>query len=273
MKKDDYDFIAWCRCATHLIRYGPDRRAVADELQAHLQDHRDDLMSRGMAQEDAARNALESMGSAEEIAPQLAAVHKPFWGYFLRVNLILLIALFCLCLIPLWNYAANLQLYEKPNVREFDVYSSTSYGGSTGRTLHHLSQPHVSFSSDGSTFTVTDAVVFTEISPGDGVEHTQLHILIRQSSLLPYREHGQFFRYGSISDTFLARDSLGNTYCQSGSGLPCLNTVGKQSGIFTFTHECWINDFPADAQWVDICYERDGRSCTLRVHLTGGDRE
>jgi hypothetical protein len=42
------------------------------------------------------------------------------------------------------------------------------------------------------------------------------------------------------------------------------------SGIFRQTHECWINDFPADAKWVEFCYERDGRSFSLRIDLTGG---
>ena len=48
MDKNTNPFILWCISATSLIRYGPDRHAVSDELLAHLHDHYDALIEQGM---------------------------------------------------------------------------------------------------------------------------------------------------------------------------------------------------------------------------------
>lgn len=273
----NFRLIQWCEVATASIRFTPDRRKITAELMAHLEDHRDALMARGMDEKEATGKALESMGDAKEIAPQLAAIHKPFWGYFLRVSQVLLVILLVLSLKPLWDYATDLNFYDKPNIsHDFDIYAEASYGGDTGRTLLHLSQPDVSFSADGSIFTVTDAAVYTNYSDPDGRDIARLYVLIRQTSLLPRSEHEGYLNWypHAISTWFSARDSLGNTY----EGLqnhytpegPWMGSTGVQSGIFTYTHECWITDFPADAEWVEIFYERDGRSYSMYIDLTGG---
>lgn len=77
---------SWCHAATILIRFGPDRKAVYNELLAHLEERRDAFMEQGLNEREASTKALEAMGDAYEIAPQLAAIHRPFWGYFLRVS-------------------------------------------------------------------------------------------------------------------------------------------------------------------------------------------
>ncbi len=267
-----FRLIQWCEIATCRISFGPDRRKVADELMGHLEDRRDALMAQGMDERTATDQALESMGDAKEIAPQLGALHKPFWGYVLRISKILLIILLCLSLNPIRKYVKNLDLDNNVSYRDFAVFDPASYGGDTGRTLHHLSQPELSFSTDGSHFTLTDACVFSNNSS----DFTQLYIRIQQTTLLPQTEHKEYFTYFRITSFFTARDSLGNEYpCYwdgTGGENPYLLSGGAQTGLFTYTHECWINNFPAEAEWVDICYERDGRSFSLRVYLTGGGR-
>lgn len=264
----------WCQEATEQISFGPDRKAVYAELLSHLEDRRDALMDKGMDEKEATGKALESMGNAWEIAPQLAAIHRPFWGYFLRVSQILLVILLVLGLIPVWNCFKALDLQDRPSLRKFEIYDSASYGGDTGRTLLHLSQPEVSFSSDGSTFTLTDAALITQTTTDGTVTKPQLYVLIRQTSPYPWTERDKHFSFSYISGWFSARDSLGNTYegwmdkHEPQDHLMYSETV--QSGLFTYTHECWINDFPADAEWVEICYERDGRNYRLYVDLTGG---
>lgn len=276
MKKHEFNFQLWCRVATRKILYKPDREQVYRELHGHLEDAYDACIAKGMTPEEAEAKVLETMGRAEDIAPQLAAIHKPFWGFVLQISQLLLIVLLCLSILPLWNYATDLNLGVR-NLRDFELYDSASYGGETGRTLHHLSQPDVSFSSDGNRFTLTNAVLFTADKEDGTQGSTQLYVRIRQTSLLPWAEHQSFLRryHETIICHFHARDSLGNVYdgnwLQSDPDLDYMYSRGMQSGIFTYTHECWINDFPADAQWVEICYERDGRSFALRVDLAGGD--
>lgn len=274
---NETNFTRWCREATWRIRYGPDRAEVYQELMDHLRDHRDALMAQGAAEEDAAAQAVEAMGSAKEIALELEKIHKPFWGYCLQVCKLILVILLCLCVIPIWDYAAHLDIGTYSHY-SFDIYDSTSYGGDTGRQLLHLSKPGVSFSSDGNIFVLTDAAIFAVNSQGDGQEKPRLYVQIRQSSLLPWTEHQTYYDFFPISARFSARDSLGNYYpCyseQHSCDAPHVNAMGRQSGIFSYTHTCWINDFHgADAEWVDICYERDGRSYTLRIDLMGGDQE
>lgn len=269
--------IQWCNRATAFIAFVPDRKAVSRELLAHLEDRRDALMAQGMDEKEATEKALEAMGSAEELAPQLAAIHRPFWGYVLRVSQILLVILLVLSLKPLWDYATDLNFYDKPRAyHSFEVYDSASYGGDTGRDLLHLSQPDVSFSADGSTFTLTDAAIYTEYSDHYQKDVTRLYVLIRQRSLLPWSEHESYRSplAFEICGWFSARDSLGNIYAgwldDYAADDHLMYSSGVQSGIFTYTHECWINDFPAETEWVEICYERDGRSYTLHIDLTGG---
>lgn len=268
--------IQWCEKATCRISFGPDRRKVTDELMGHLEDRRDALMAQGMDERTATDQALEAMGDAKQIAPQLGALHKPFWGYALQVSKILLIILLCLSLNPIRKYVNNLYLDGPVSYLKFDVFDPASYGGDTGRTLLHLSKPEFSFSSDGSRFTLTDACVFSQDSEYYGPDFTQLYVRIEQTSLLPQTEHKEYFPHFQIASYFTAKDSLGNEYpCYwdgTGGDAPFFIAGGAQTGVFTYTHECWINQFPSEAEWVDICYERDGRSFSLRVYLTGGDR-
>ena len=39
-------FNQWCRNATRLIRFGPDKEAVAQELRGHMEDHYDALIEK-----------------------------------------------------------------------------------------------------------------------------------------------------------------------------------------------------------------------------------
>lgn len=234
-----------------------------------MEDLYEHQLSKGLTPAEAADKACEAMGSASQIAPKLAAIHRPFWGYLLRASRIALIVLLCLSVLPIWQYFSGLNLQE-PKYQDYDVFNVQSYGGETGRTLHHFSQPELSFSTDGSTFTLTDAVVYTDHAR----DRTYLYVLIEQTNPMPWSEHDEYFYYFTISGWFTARDSLGNTYCSYMSDFSPNDKLfipgGSQTGIFTYTHMCWINDFPADAKWVEICYQRDGRDFSMRIDLTGG---
>lgn len=271
-------FTQWCTEATNLIKFGPDRDAVSAELYAHLTDHFDALVEQGVPEEEARAQALEAMGSAKEIAPQLAAIHAPFWGYVLRISRIAMIILLCLCVLPVWNYLSDLRFGVR-NYRDFALFDAASYGGESGRELHYLSSPGTSFQTDGNTFTLTDAVIFTETT-ADGTEKTRFYFRLAQTSLLPWSEQEDYFglysNRANIGSTIYVVDSLGNTYSSYQEGYPDNESVvpnGGQTGIFTYTHECWINDFQGvDAKWVAICYTRDGRDYSVMIDLTGGGR-
>lgn len=271
------NFNIWCEKATRLIRFWPDRRKVADELFAHLEDSRDALMAQGMDEKEAYAKAVEAMGSADDIAPQLAALHKPFWGYFLRASQILLVIIVVISLIPIWNYFTKICHFGYPtSYLPFAVFSTASYGEDTGRTLHHLSTPNVTVTADGYRFTVTDAAVYSAYSESTGTEITHLCLFLNQRSLLPWTETEGYYNtvaFTSACREFTARDSLGNFYYSNTTAYqedPVVGVWTTQTGVFSATHQFRINNFPKEAEWVELCYERDGRRLYLHIDLTGG---
>ena len=263
-------FDHWCRSATRLIRFRSDKEAVAHELRSHMEDHYDALIEKGLSHEEATDQVVAAMGDDNVIAPQLAAIHTPFWGYFLRVCKVAILVLLILSLIPVWNYATDLNLRDKPNqYPAFEIYKEASYGGDTGRTLLHLS-----FSADGNTFTVTDVAVFRETLQDGSQSDPRLFFLMRQTGSLPWSEKKGYFQSLNIPHWFFLRDDLGNEhkgYMVSEPGEGSIYIDGVQSGIFTYTHQIGIFTFPPEAKWVELCYERDGRSYCLRIPLKGVD--
>ena len=260
----------WCKTATEQIRFGPDRRRVAEELRNHLEDHRMSLIEQGMDQQEANLQALEAMGSAEELAPQLAAIHKPFWGRVIRICRILLVPLLVFSIFPMINYYGRSLAYSAPDLEE--LYPD-SYVEENGLTVQHLSPAKVSFSSDGSTFTVTDAMILT-----DQYGNTELQILVEQRCLLPSLEQVEYMmRYIPITEWFYVTDSAGTQYVPYHADRYSDNTFLSKDlrfGLFSCTMRYRIFDFvPDNVQWVDLSYARDGRSYTLRVDLTGGAAE
>ena len=83
MKREKSGALSWLDTASGKVRFPPDRKAVREELRAHLEDKADDLqriypdLSRGEAE----RMAIEQMGDAGEIGDALAALHHPLLGY------------------------------------------------------------------------------------------------------------------------------------------------------------------------------------------------
>ena len=82
----------WLDKATEGIRFGPDRKAVRAELDAHLDDKIQDLQRifPDLSAWEATQMALSGMGDPEEIGRELAKLHKPWLGYLWRASQITL---------------------------------------------------------------------------------------------------------------------------------------------------------------------------------------
>ena len=63
------------------VRFWPDRAAIARELDAHYEDHVNDLERFGFAHELAQERALNAMGDAEEVGRAMDKAHKPGLGW------------------------------------------------------------------------------------------------------------------------------------------------------------------------------------------------
>lgn len=78
----------WLDKATAGIRFGPDRRAVSEELAAHLEDKAAGLrrIFPDMTEEEVWERATSEMGDPAEIGKALARLHKPWLGYLWRAS-------------------------------------------------------------------------------------------------------------------------------------------------------------------------------------------
>lgn len=265
---DKYEFKCWAEKAVSGIIFPPDRESVCRELMDHMEDHYDYLLEEGLDDDTARKKAVEAMGDAYEIAPQLAAIHRPFWGYFLRATRVILVIALVITLIPFgihaWNTDYGLPVSHWPDGH---VLSMSTYGEDTGRTLLFLSSPNVTQRSDGYTFTLTHAVHWRN----EEYDNSVFLVYMKESHPLPWAQHG------AAGEWFWAEDSLGNVYecyCDHhpDEDTPVLSVWGNETGPFSYTYALWPStDVPEDAQWLDIRYTRDGRNLVWRIDLTGGD--
>lgn len=246
-------FDDWCRKATAKIRYGPDRRAVEKELKAHLEDRYDELTAQGLSFEEATVKALESMGSAAEIAPQLGAIHRPWLGYlysffkFVGITSSLLAVFFIG--VHLWTagwyHARSVRFESLPaNVENISFYC----------------KPNLSAEAEGYQISIQEAAV-AEVE-GDIRFYFEMEI-----------RWWPWMKSFSATEDFWAVDSLGNyyyPYSDTAFDLPRVIRGGSSATAGFYNSSMALTMFDADAQWVEIRYDRDGRDLVFRIDLTGG---
>ena len=86
------DSMAWLLEAVGGIKYPPDRRRVEKELYSHIMTRNRDFLKEGCSEQEADKKACAVMGDPVEIRRELAALHRPFWGYAFLVLRILAVA-------------------------------------------------------------------------------------------------------------------------------------------------------------------------------------
>ena len=269
-----WKFKNWCDAAVSGIIFPPDQKAVHAELLNHLYDHYDDLVDQGVDRDTAQAMALAAMGDANEIAPQLAAIHRPFWGYFLRVTRILLAVTLSTALIlsaaQLWRTRYH-DFSENGGLDPFGTTSAFRDFGTYERVYY--AEPNQSVQCDGYTITLTKAAVWYADHHDDKSDAADHHNFYFQMEVFNPRPWAEFT---DISRWFWAVDSLGNTYDCFYEGIvnyaPYIAGNSYHTGPQTYTHDMWINDYRSeDADWIEFHYDRDGRDLVLRLDLTGGD--
>ena len=259
---NETNFTRWCREATWRIRYGPDRAEVYQELMDHLRDHRDALMAQGAAEEDAVMQAVEAMGSAKELAPQLAAAHRPYLGYTLTALKWLMVVLIVVSLIAAGTSGGGTMSQTSSQWLE----DNTSIGNYR-RILYD--EPMQSFSCDNYTLQIEKVALWTPISAEFGEDYAiYLQIRVMQPPFTP-----KFNAWRYIG----AEDSSGCIYIplndRSWSGdFNKVSFGGMKYGVFSDTGILVLRNMDgSDIEWVDLYYRRDGRDVSLRIDLSGGD--
>lgn len=248
-------FDAWCDAATAKIRYWGDRDAVSAELRAHLEDRYDALVEAGYSHAEATAKALAAMGSAQEIAPQLGKIHRPWLGWMYSVLKFVGItttslAVFSLS-IHLWGTLDGVMRDPSPYLpRNLD-------------NITYYCEPELFCYAEGYRIYINEVAVAEDENEGDTRLHIQLEI-----HKFPWME------WTSALNNFWAVDSLGNYYYPRG-----LSAYGQRritsGGYSMSTREYHITlaltQFDTDTEWVEFCYDRDGRNIVFHINLTGGD--
>ena len=105
----------WLDTAVGGIRFGPDRKAVREELAAHLEDKTADFrrIFPDISPEEAEARAVEEMGDAAEIGRELARLHRPWLGYLWRASK--------------WIAILSVVLLLATNILNNDHYQSVGY--------------------------------------------------------------------------------------------------------------------------------------------------
>lgn len=265
----------WCRTAVDKIRYGPDKQAVYEELYAHLEDRYEAELDRWETPAEAMEATLKAMGNASELAPQLAAVHRPFWGYVLTLTqwliglclILLTLSMVHFCRI---NHRAETYehwYYENPGEKLVKVWEEGD--GEYVRELDY--DPDAKDSSDGFHFDVERAtMVYSNYYESDEKDHHFFMFRIEVRSILQWDQLHEI----PLHD-FYAVDSLGNTYLAYNDATYTVNRFVsgnlEQNSPFCWTMDMWLQSFIlGEAEWLEIRYDRDGRDIRLRIDLTGG---
>ena len=261
---DRKDFAAWCRAATEKIRYGPDREMVSRELLDHLEDRYDALIARGVTKEEAARQTLEAMGSAESIAPQLAAIHRPWLGWIYStvrfVGIIMVIYAVVFAFVSGYSYLTSwLNMYgrwEEKGVHKA-VHSSEH--------IAYFAEPDMRAYIDGHQLCISEVAVVCSES------ETPVYRCLAAMKITSWP-----WNYGfTAGDYFWAVDSEGNYYASKQEyteNTPGIWFVSGGTSSASINYRVFeIDYFDKDAQWVELCYTRDGRNLIFNIDLPGGE--
>lgn len=250
----------WCVQAVCEIKYRPDRMTVYQELRQHLDDRCEAFLAQGMTNDEAIEKTLEAMGDSKELAPQLAAIHRPFWGYVYSVTKLMVIGLLIVSLIPFGRFCAY----------AFDTYAypdyTWDYTAENNPDLISYTGPNASSVCDGYTFTVKRAALFRQSNDGM-LKYYRLQLRIRHPHLwsLP----------PDIDDYLWARDNLGNIYpCFADSAHTRRYISGERriTGSLSSVYHMNLYSIPSECQWIELCYDREGRNLVLRLELPGGEQ-
>ncbi|MBE6959580.1 MAG: hypothetical protein E7448_02520 [Ruminococcaceae bacterium] len=262
----------WCFEAVEKIKYRPDRDAVYNELLQHLDDRCESFIAQGMTKDDAVRKTVEVMGDPGELSVQLAAIHRPFWGFAYSITkwlmrIVAVIAVIC-TLFYIFDNVISRDV-NTPKREIIDAHYTRPTDPNVTRFVY--TEPNCSDSSDGYTFTVTRAALhhYTSINSDKylfAFDGPCLYIEVKVSSINPWAGKCQgIYEFWGIDDqghiyTYHDSTPLGYMSCT-------LTSDDTFTQYYTFTI---VIEQPEDCTWFELHYDRDGRDVVLHIDLTGG---
>lgn len=266
-----YRFKCWCEKAVSGIVFPPDQQKVYQELMDHMEDRYDELMQQGYDDDIAQTAAVDAMGDPWPIAKELAAIHRPFWGYFLRATRILLVIVTVIALIPVIRYFWS-GPYGQPRTYRYDPYADTYISDHVGITQRILyTEPDKTLSAGVYRITLARAAWHhTDFAEGEDRELDSFQFQFEVFCPIPWLDYPKFLGH------IWAEDSLGNYYYSMEADVPSdtpqISGADYRTGPFTYIFDMAASDFCSqEAEWIALHYTRDGNDLTFYIDLTGGD--
>lgn len=251
----------WCARVCGQVRFGPDRAAVREELEAHVQDHCDTLIQLGYEETLAAERTLAAMGDADTVGRALDRVHHPFWGWLwmlsrIAVGLAALAALVSLAGMPPSHTAQTDMTRE-----QYAAYGGALDPASTdeGRTFLGYGAVPEPVIACGYTISAPYAVWWQE-----GEDRCHVQVVLAADTPWPWNQAPWSMAIGVE-----AVDSLGNVY-------PSHTEDGyRRGGVKTDEVEIWQTYFHflysegvttvGCPDWIELRYSHGDRPWTLRI--------
>lgn len=78
-------------CVCEQIKYKPVRENIAEELQSHIEESKENYMQEGLEEQIAEEKAIKQMGKAQEIGKKLNKIHRPKLDWKLTLIFIILL--------------------------------------------------------------------------------------------------------------------------------------------------------------------------------------
>ena len=266
------EFYYWCRDAVSQIRYRPDREKVYTELRGHMQDRYESYLAEGMDEKEAEIKTLAAMGDAKELAPQLAAIHKPHWAYAMVITRFL--AFILIMAIVISGVSLAVKRLEVDGWQDWFDWPDDPwdpYTEGNGTQVAYVTPKDVTDSTDGYYFKVKKAVMWQqEDAPAaeNGICYGQLYVRLNVTNLLPWMSQLPAVHW------MWAVDSAGTYYTSKNEQNPTtqawITPMLDGDRLWTQSYDVYFQGAPADIQWVELHYDRDGRDILLHIDLSGG---
>ena len=255
----------WLNLAVGGIRFKPDRRAVREELRAHLEDKQAGLcrVFPDISPEEAERRAVESMGDAWEVRKRLAKVHRPWLGYLWIASKVLAVAT-CIWLVSfLFLRGDDAYLGDDPYAEWWD------FDGLPRNTEFYSGMsPWMCYQGDGDEpgRLMSTKPGLSERVEGHGVSLIRAALWQREGRLEFFCylrvDSWRFWERGVLRGKWLrVTDSLGNCY-PLGADAPKDPEDGRPRnslreggyGPFHSGYELGLEDLDPEAEWVRLDY-------------------
>lgn len=250
----------WLDLATSGIRFGPDRRAVSEELAAHLEDKTADIrrIFPDMTESEVWDRTLSEMGDPRELGKELAKIHRPWLGYLWRASQAALAAALLVLLVLVGSHV---------------IGGSSTLGGWYGREgsrrdgqdgIILLAAGEETIQLEGCALSLDEAVLWS----GPGGERS-MELCLRADSLRFWEKGGCQFEH------ITATDDLGSHYASeyewSVKAAPFRRHIYVYLdgwGPFYQSYRVQVWGIVPEAEWIRLEYRLLGRSFSLNIDLT-----